>query len=196
MADIKSAWEIAQEKLSRIGEATPEERLGWQYTPEGEKLGVRYLQENINLLVEIQKYAPNTRPYVIASAEDVMIRNIILPRDDISKKANRRAMDGLKVLKTDKAAVENVFSQLRRLFAHYIEQGQKQKQQAYETLKADFEAKVREAVKQQAGTLAGQRIDVERQPQFQEEWRRVQTRLEMQYIKLLDEYKQGLRAVS
>jgi len=39
-------------------------------------------------------------------------------------------------------------------------------------------------------------IDVEKQPQFQEEWQRLQGQLDMQYIKLLDEYKQELLGIT
>lgn len=194
MGEIKSAREIAREKVAQIGEATPEERLRWKYTPEGEKLAVKYLKENLNLLLEIQRYQENARGYVSEAAVDVLIRNITLPRDELAKKTNRRVMDGLKLLKTDKVSVENVFSQMRRLFSHYLEQGQPQKKQAYAALKAEFQAKLQQAIKQQMGSAAGFKIDVESQPQFQEEWRKLQTKLELQYIKLLDEYKRELRA--
>ena len=98
-------------------------------------------------------------------------------------------------LKSDKIAVENVYSQLRHIFNHYMEQGEQQKKQAYETLKAEFESRVQQAVQQQLGLPAGIKIDVEKQPQFQEEWRKVQTQLDSQYYKLLDEYKQELLAI-
>ncbi len=193
--DIKSAREIALEKAAKISAATPEERLKWQYVPEGERLGVKYLNEDLNLIVDLQRYPENVRQYINEGAEDILIRNINLPKDDGARKSARRAMDGLKILKRDKAALENVYSKLRRIFNHYAQQGQQQKQEAYETLKVQFAAKLQEAIKQQTGTTAGYKIDVERQPQFQEEWRRVQAQLDLQYIKLLDEYKLELKAV-
>jgi hypothetical protein len=36
MSDIKSAFEIAMEKINRLSEPTEEERLQWKYLPEGE----------------------------------------------------------------------------------------------------------------------------------------------------------------
>ena len=44
--------------------------------------------------------------------------------------------------------------------------------------------------------MAGIKINVESQPQFQEEWRRIQAQLNSQYLKLLDEYKQELSAIT
>jgi len=63
-------------------------------------------------------------------------------------------------------------------------------------LKADFEAKLKQALQQQGGSYLGAKIDVERQPQFQEEWRKAQAQLDSQYLALLSEYKQELSAIS
>jgi len=196
MGDIKSALEIAMEKVEKLGKATDEERLKWKYVPEGEKLAARYLKQDCNLVVELGQYQENVRKYIIAGAEDILIRNINLPQDDLAKRKNRQVMDGLKNLKSDKVGVENVYSKLRRIFEHYKEQGEQQRKQAYEALKTEFEAKVQEAVQQQLGSFTGIRVDVERQPQFQEEWRRIQAQLDSQYVMLLDEYKRELRAIA
>ncbi len=196
MSEIKSALEIAMEKVEKLGKATDEERLKWKYIPEGEKLAARYLKQDCNLVVELGQYQENIRKYIIAGAEDILIRDINLPQDDLAKRKNKQAMDGLKTLKSNKVSVENVYSKLRRIFEHYKEQGEQQRKQAYESLKAEFEAKIQEAVQQQLGSLAGIRVDVERQPQFQEEWRNIQAQLDSQYVMLLDEYKRELRAIA
>ena len=195
MSEIKSALEIAMEKVEKLGKATEEERLKWKYIPEGEKLAARYLKQDCNLVVELGQYQENVRKYIIEGAEDILIRNINLPKDDLAKRKNRQAMDGLKTLKSDKIGVENVYSKLRRIFEHYREQGEQQRKQAYESLKTEFEARIQEAAQQQLGSFAGIRIDVERQPQFQEEWRKMQAQLDSQYVMLLDEYKRELSAI-
>ncbi len=79
-------------------------------------------------------------------------------------------MDGLKALKNNKAAVENVFGRMRHVLDHYVNEGDKQKKQAYEALKTEFEAKVQEAMRQKTGVNAKIKIDVEKQPQFLDEW--------------------------
>ncbi|GAF83717.1 unnamed protein product, partial [marine sediment metagenome] len=120
--------------------------------------------------------------------------NISLPKNDLAKSNNRKAMDGLKNLKSDKVGVENVFSKIRRVFNHYVEQGEQQRKQAYESLKTECEAKIRQVIQQQTGSV-GIKIDVERHPQFQEEWLKIQAQLDLQYLKHLDEYKQGLLSI-
>lgn len=196
MGDIRSAFEIAMEKAEKLGEATEEERLKWKCVPEGEKLATRYIKQGSNLVAELSQYEEKVKKYVIQGLADILIRNIDLPGSNIAKRKNKRVMDGLKVIKGDKVSVENVYSKMRRIFDHYVGQGEQQRSQAYESLKADFEAKLKQqALQQQLDSFIGFKIDVERQPQFQEEWQRLKIQLDSQYLKLLNEYKQELSAI-
>jgi len=196
MDEIKSAREIAAEKVAKLGEATEEERLEWKYLPEGEKLATRYISEGTNLVLELGKYDEGVRKYVTMGVANVLMRSIGLPDSDLAKRNNKRAMDGLKLVKSNQIALENAYSQMRRIFDHYLGQGAEQRRQAYQALKAEFEAQVGQALQQQLGVLGKFRIDVEKQPQFQAEWRRRQIQLDTQYLKLLDELKQELAAIS
>jgi hypothetical protein len=195
MGEIKTAAEIAKEKLEKIGEPTEAERLKWKYGPAGEKLAALYLREDVNLVSELGKFEEKARKIIIAGINDILLRNISLPRSEPARKTNKKAMDGLKTLKNNKTAVENVLSRMRHVLDHYVQEGAKQKKQAYESLKAEFEAKVQQAIRQQTGVNAKMNIDIEKQPQFQEEWQRLQAQMEGQYINLLDEYKKELAAI-
>ena len=193
--EIKSAREIALDKIQKLGDATEEERLRWKYVPEGEKLAVRYLDQDINLAGELDRYEEKTKKCLVKGAEEVLLRNINLPQTEADKRQNKKAMDGLKILKNNKVALENVFSNIRRIFEHYQGQGDQQMNQAYESLKADFTANLQAVLKQQLGSLPDVNMDIESQPQFQEEWRKVKAQMNSQYLKLLAEYKQALAAI-
>jgi hypothetical protein len=192
MADIKSAYELAMEKVKDIESATPEERMKWKFVPKGEELAGKYMKNDINLLTELSKYKDEERIHVVQGVSAILIRNIDLPKNDAIKKNNRKAMDGIKLIKKDKTGVENVFSKIRYIFNHYAEQGDQQKKQAYEQVKEQFAVKLQQAVQQQMGANARMNIDVERHPQFQEEWRKMLVRLDTQYIQHLNEYKHDL----
>jgi hypothetical protein len=195
MGEIKSAAEIAMEKLAKIGEPTEEERLKWKYEPQGEKLAARYLKEETNLAGELKSFDEKARKFVTAGINDILIRNILLPRNETDRKTNKKAMEGLKLLKNDKVAAENVFSKMRHVLDHYVQEGAKQKKQAYDSLKSEFEARVQQAIRQKTGVDARVNVDVEKQPQFLEEWQRLQAQMEAQYLTLLDEYKRELAAI-
>ena len=196
MSEIKSALEIAMEKVDKLGEATPEERLKWKYIPQGEELALKYLKEDTNLINELNKFSEDVRKYVKEGAAEVLIRHIGVPKNEAAKRDNKRAMDGIKTLKNDKVNVENVYSRIRNVFNHYAEQGEQQRQQAYQQLKTELEAKLQEALQQQLGAFTGMKIDVEKQPQFHQEWRKILTQLDSQYISLLSDYKRELSGIA
>jgi hypothetical protein len=195
MGEIKSAAEIAREKLEKIGEPTEQERLKWKFAPEGEKLAALYLKEDINIINEMKKYEGEARKIITDSINDILLRNISLPRNEAARRTNKKSMEGIKALKNDKVAVENLFSKIRHILDHYVQEGAKQRKQAYESLKKEFDDKIQEAIRQKTGVNAQVNIDVEKQPQFLEEWQRLQAQMEAQYLKLLDEYKQELAVI-
>jgi hypothetical protein len=197
MGEIKSAFEKAMEKVEKLEKPSEEELRRWKYTPEGEKLATRYLRDECSLVIEFARQDESGKRYIAEGAQEALLRNIDLPKNKVIKEKNKKVMEGLKALKSNKVGVENVYSKMRGIFEHYEQQGEGQRKQAYERLKTSFEIKIQQAIQQQLGTsLAGIKIDVERQPQFQEEWRRTLAQLDSQYYKLLDEYKQEIQTIS
>lgn len=191
---IKSAFELAMEKVDKMGESTEDERTEWKYLPEGEKLGVQYIKEEFDLFGALNGFSGNARKYVIQGVSEVLIRNIGLPRNEIAKKTNQKAMEALKMLKNDKTPTEAVLGQFRKLFDHYATVGDQQRKQAYISLKADFGDRLQDAAKQQGLAMVG-KIDVEKQPQFLQEWHKTQSQLDSQYLTLINEYKQELTTI-
>lgn len=194
MGEMKSAFEKAMERVASFGEPSKEDKLTWKYVPEGQRLAAEYLREERNLIAELSSFGEEDRPYVKKGAEEVFLRNISLPADDFARQRNKKAMEGIKAMKVDKAALENVYSKMRRIFEHYGQEGEQQRSQSYEMLKQKFQARIQQLA-QQGGLPPGARVDVESQPQFQEEWRKTQAQLDSQYSKLLDEYKHEISGI-
>lgn len=195
MDEMKSALERAMERADRLGKASEEDRRKWQYLPEGEKLAAEHMKGGSDLLVELGKYDDDARPHVAEGAQKVLVGSMDLPRNDVAKARNKKVMEAIKELKRDKVGVENVFTKIRRVFNHYEQEGEQQRRQAYEEVKRDVEAKLRQAM-QQSGQEAPEKMNVESQSQFQQEWRRAVSQLDSQYINLLDEYKQEIIGTS
>ena len=99
MADIKSFREIAMEKIAAIEEASEEEQLKWKFIPEGEKLAAVCLDKGKEIKSEIEKYDEKLRLFVLQGAERVFISNINLPKNDILKEKNEKAMNNLLFIK-------------------------------------------------------------------------------------------------
>ena len=194
--EIKSAREIALEKVAKLGQATEEESLRWRYVPEGKVLAAKYLKEGQDIAGQLSSYQEKARKYVIKGAGEVLLANIGLPRNDAARNKNKKAMDALMDLKKDQASALKVIERMKSVFEHYQEQGEQQKQQAYEGLKMQFKARLEQALEQQMGSAEGLNISVDSLPQFQEEWQRTLAQMDTQYIGHLDEYKHELRAIS
>jgi hypothetical protein len=193
---IKSAREIALEKVAKLGTATAEERLSWKYIPLGEELAAKYYKDDTNIIKDLGKYEGDARKFVAKGAADVMIRNIELPKNDAAKKRNKKTMDGLKLVKNDKVALENIFSKLRYVFTHYEEQGEQQRKQAYQSLKAEMEDKIMAALQKQTGGVSAMKnINVESQPEFQQEWRKLQGQMDSAYMVHFNDIKKELAAI-
>lgn len=188
MGELKSAFDIAMERAEKLGEASPEEIRKRDLVPKGERLAARYLKGQCDLIVELSKYDDEARGYIAESVKAVLLRNLDVPKNDVAKRTNRRAMEGIKSLKQDKGGVENVYSKLRRLFKHYAEEGAQQRSQTYQALKQDFYSNLQQLA-QERGIPTGISINVESHPQFQEQWRLTLIKLDSQYRTLLEEYK-------
>ncbi len=196
MSEMKSALERAMERAESLGAVSDDDRRRWKYVPEGEKLAGLWLKDEGDLFGEVEKYDEGARPVVIEGAQGILVNSIDLPRNERLKKVTKKAMEAIKEFKRDKVAVENVYTKLRRVFSHFEQEGEQQRRQAYDAVKRDVEAKMQQSMQQQLGTAAPMKIDVESQPQFQQEWRRTLTQLESQYLTLLEEYKQEIRDIA
>ncbi|MFC1848503.1 hypothetical protein ACFLXV_04260 [Chloroflexota bacterium] len=196
MSEMKSAFERAMERAESLGKASEEDHRKWKYLPEGEKLAAKYLKDESDLIGEIGGYDDAARQFVVEGAQGILVSNIDLPNNEQVKKMTKKAMEAIKELKRDKVGLENVYTKLRRILNHYEQEGEQQRQQAYEAVKNDVGAKIQQAMQQQKGPSANMKINIEAQPQFQQEWRRVQAQLDAQYLTLLEEYKQEILGIS
>jgi hypothetical protein len=195
--EIKSAREIAMEKIAALDAVTNDDKLKWKYLPEGEQLALKYIKDGQDIAAALSGYAGEAQPYVRSGAEEVLFSNIQLPVNETVQGRNKKAMDGLMSLKKDKNAATKLLNQMKQILGHYTDQGAEQRKQTYEALKQQFEAKLKKAVSKQLGSKANTDlgISVETLPQFQEEWRRAAAQMDEQYIKLLEEFKRELRKV-
>ena len=194
MGEIRSAFEIAMEKAGKIEKASPEALRRMEYGPQGSAIAARYLRGEVkDLSGELARHDSSVAGYLIAGMQETLLRNVCLPRDPATQQASTRAMEGVLVLKGNSGSARQVFDQIQHLFAYY----DGAVQQAYTQLKSDFEARLgdaRKAMELQMG--AGVRLDLERIPQFQEEWSRARAALEVQYERVLEEHKQALVGLS
>jgi hypothetical protein len=191
--EIKSAYQIAVEKLAAIEEPTVEEKRTWKYVPEGEKLAAHYLKEDADLKTELAAYDDTARPYVARGIAGILLPGIRLPHTEADAAAVNRAVEAVRLIVTDTATAEELLGRLQQVFDHFTSTGAAQIQQAREQLKQQMTARVQQAMAQQMGGNANLNIDIEAQPEFQAEWRKVQTQFEGQYNQMIEEIRAQIK---
>ncbi|RDV84179.1 hypothetical protein [Ammonifex thiophilus] len=189
---IKTAYEKALERLEKLN-LDQVDTASLEYVPLGRSLAARFLQEkDFDLLGAIKGYIGTAARYVREGVEETLLQNLQLPRDEAAMETNRRAMEGLLLLKENKNLLRQIFKELEYLFSYYAQA----REHAYRNLKENFAARLasaQEALERQLGVRV--RVEVEQHPLFQEEWLRLEGELASQYESILAEQKRKIRSL-
>ncbi|MBO8138299.1 MAG: hypothetical protein H0Z40_09240 [Desulfotomaculum sp.] len=167
---IKSALERALERAEKFNQVSEEELKLMEHKPQGHSLAGKYLNQDADLGAQLERVPVEIRPYVIKGIEETLLKNITLPENERAKQLCHKALEGLMFIKEDKEALNYLIGQLEHLFNYYL--------QALEQAKASVKAKLNQkyyAVQQQLEAQFGGavKIDMESQPEFQQELKRV-----------------------
>ncbi len=194
MSKMKSAREKAMEKVEKLGRLTEDEIKRFECVPVGNKLASRYLQEDdFNLDAELTRYkGTGLRKYIAQGAQEIFLHNIVLPQSERDKQVTKRAMSGLRIAKENKNQLETILDRITNLL-NYYEQAH---QQTYSQFKKGFEARLQEtsqALQKQHGNNVP--IELQLQAQFQAEWHKLNSQLNAQYEKVLEEHKHQIQKI-
>jgi hypothetical protein len=195
MGEMKSAWQIAMEKADKLGKVSPDELSTIKYVPEGNRIASLFLiDEKMDLATEVSKVQPpESAKFVRKGIEEILLRNIGLPRNDEELRKTNRAMAGLRSIKEDKKQLESIFGLINNLLSQY----KLALQQTYNEFKKNAEVAVQQSARNMRPQRGDQMSPEQRiQLQLQEEWRQIHSELDAQYEKALDEHKQKIREVS
>jgi hypothetical protein len=129
VSDIKSAWEIAQEKASRLGELAPEEREGQRQDRcrlIGESLAEKYLgHHDIGILKdELSKHTAQDKDLVSKAAVRQLIQGLELRYPPALAEISK----GIVTL-TNSTTVTKTLGEIKELFQEYAEAENKEKQE-------------------------------------------------------------------
>ena len=191
MGEMKSAWQIAMEKADKLGKVSPDELNSIKYVPEGNRIASQFLQdEKTDLLSELAKFpADDAARFIKNGIDEILVRNITLPRNDEDIRKTNRAMAGLRLIKENKKQLESILGLVNTLVNQY--------QQALQQTYAEFKKKAEVTIQQASRTARPQRgdqmpLEQKLQLQLQEEWREVHSQLDAQYDRALNEHRQKI----
>ncbi|MDD4238846.1 MAG: hypothetical protein PHT62_09885 [Desulfotomaculaceae bacterium] len=193
MDRIKSAYEMALERFKQRKEVPQAEMDRIEYEPVGKTAAVIFLREkDYELTAEVMKYPQQFQGYVLEGIQKTLLSNLLPPLDKETLESNLRAMQGILLVKKDKAAVQEVLGQLENLFKYY----EQALAQTYSQFKQQFTEKLSPSIRaMEKRTGKKVNIDPEKQPGFMDEWNKVVGHLNAQYEQVLDEQKEKLRNI-
>ncbi len=193
MDKIRSAYEMAMERFNQR-KAVPQEDIDkMEHVPVGKAIAAKYLREkDYDIFSEVNKYSKKMRGYIIEGIQETILSNILLPLDKATYETNKKAMEGLLLIKGNKRATSEILSQMEHLFQYYG----RSVEQAYSKFREMYAAKIGSSL-QALGKKVGAKIkiDPEKQPGFREEWLMAIGGLNAQYEQLLGEHKEKLRKI-
>jgi hypothetical protein len=190
LAEIKSALELALERAEQFGRASAEEMAASQYQDQGRQLAVQYLKGEGDLQADLKGLPAQAQAAARQAIKEVFLRNIGLPRENAVDPRQDLALEGLLLVAGDPKVMARLQTELEQLLQQFVQV----RSNALQQLKGRFAA----GMGQMQQAMEAQRrqpvnLDVERLPQFQEEWRRFLGQLQDQIEPMLEGLKAKMR---
>ena len=189
MAEIKSALELALEKAEQYGRASKEELTRDQYRDQGRQLAVNFLRNGVDLDAALAGLSPPAQPEARTAIKEVLLRNIILPRDGEIDPRMAHALEGLALAAQDRKAMARQKAELEQILQNFLQV----RSNAFQQLKARFGAGIGQMQRAMEAQMRQRvNLEVEHLPQFQEEWRKFQGQLLDQFEPMLEQLKERM----
>jgi hypothetical protein len=130
VGEIKSAWEIALEKVEKLGSLSPEERRKQkekEFGAIGQTLADKYLTGLglWQLETELNKYSVEEKGLVQKALASKLIQMIELG----NRERLQRVMEAILALKQGDSAISSIKGEIEQLFQEYDEAAQKESQE-------------------------------------------------------------------
>ncbi len=186
MAEIKSALELALEKAEKYGRASKEDMARDQFRDQGRQLAVNFLKNGEDLEAGLTGLPSAAQSEARTAVKEVLLRNIILPRDGEMDPRMAHALEGLMLAAQDRKAMARLKAELDQILHNFLQV----RNSAHQQLKARFGAGIAQMQRAlEAQTRQRVNLEVEHLPQFQEEWRKFHGQLLEQFEPMLEACK-------
>ncbi len=119
---IKSSWEIALERSSNL-QIDSEELRKSELEKIARQLAAKFLNKEINdFSQELNGTAKKDIAVIIDKLQDVLLKNLQLPRDSSGVQSSSRQLEALTLLKENQGRVNRLRTETEHFFKSYLEQ--------------------------------------------------------------------------
>jgi len=190
MAYIKSALEIALEKTEGIKGDKTALRIA-SAKEEGKKLASAFFSDpTIDLQKKFASYPKEEQPFVREGFKQILLSNLVLPRDDRDLTRLDAIVKALEILLPDKGNLTVLKSQIQQFFKHCLED----RKRLTEALNKQLGPLIRQKEQELSQKLGRPvRIDPYSDPDFAKAYNQHMGNLEDRYNQALGELKEQLQ---
>ncbi|PID74426.1 MAG: hypothetical protein CSB32_01010 [Desulfobacterales bacterium] len=189
MTEIKSTMEIVLERASRMAASAADNSMRDTLLERGMRLAAEFIdsgQTDLNETLAGQRQ--EERLQIREGMLQILLRNILLPRDEDLQQTGQTAIRGLLVLGEGREKVLAIGQELSQILGQY----QQHKEQTIEQLQQVFASRLQQQPADQ-GKAGQETLDFLRHPKYREELGRLLTDLNSQYNEALEQRKEALR---
>jgi hypothetical protein len=191
MAGIKSTMDLVLERAARMGVATPDEMRREENLKQGMRLTADFLSGQAPSLTDLlAKQEPEHQAALRQGMLASLLRNLFLPRDEEGIQRIDRAVQGILELNPGTGDIAALCQELRTIASQY---GQ-HRNQLHEQLKEQMRMQIEQLLMRKGMKADTSKIDVTMEPQFKEQWARLEGDLDGQYGQALEQFKAQLKA--
>lgn len=190
MAEIRSTLDMVMERAARMAARAEDVPAGQETEQRGMRLVADFLNGTKTGLSEILQQAdPADQMALRLGMAKALIRNIVIPRDELLVESSVTAISGLIDLSAQTGEVADVCGELKQLIEQYAQHKEQIKQQLEDAIRAQLAQQLQE----QTGEVSDpQAINPAMHPQYQKEWDQAQANLNEQYTQAFDQRKEIL----
>ena len=186
MAEIKSTLEKVMERVAAMGPLSEADVNTDEIIKDGMRLAAEYLKgEGLELAKVLKSHTEKNQKFMRSGIIKVLLRNIVLPRDD-DQQAAELAMQGMLDLGRGSRDLISVLGETKEIMARF----RQHRKQLREQLESAMRQQLKQALAQQ-GIKSNLPINIDPtlHPKFQEEWLRINDELNSQYGRALEQHK-------
>ncbi len=190
MAEIRSTMDMVMERAARMAERAEDVPADQEIEQRGMRLIAEFLDgKQLDLMDLLQQELSADQMAMRRGMAKALLRNIVLPRDELLMQSSTTAISGLLDLAGQAGDVGSVCAELQQLLEQYSQHKKQTKQQLDDAIRAQLAQKLQTQMEEGADLPA---IDPTMHPQYQKEWEQAKANLNEQYTQAFDQRKEIL----
>ena len=189
MTEIRSTMDMVMERAAKMAAESKDNANSDDGTLKGMRLAAEYLKTGQgNIKDVLQQEEKDEQPAILKGMTDALLRNIVLPRDEMLLESSAKALEAVAALASGQAS--STCSELQQILNQYSQHKDQMVQQLNDAIRSQLEQQLA-----QQGTQLTEDMEINptMHPNYQEELDKMMTDLNGQYNQALDQRKETIR---